>query len=142
MGKVHEAESTIEAGPEGIWAILTDGASWADWDSGVISVEGTIAPDEQIKITSEVNPKRAFSIKVSEFIPNERMVLTGGMPLGLFKGVRTYSLTSMDGGDTRFTMHEQYSGLLSPLMTRMIPDMQASFDQFANGLKAKAESAS
>ena len=69
------------------------------------------------------------------------MVLTGGMPLGLFKGVRTYSLTPLDGGNTRFTMHEQYSGLLSPLMTRMIPDMQASFEQFANGLKAKAESA-
>ena len=141
MGKVHEAESTIEASRNAIWEILTDGAGWADWDSGVISVEGSIAPDEQIKITSEVNPKRAFPIKVTEFKPNERMVLTGGMPLGLFKGVRTYSLTPLDGGNTRFTMHEQYSGLLSPLMTRMIPDMQASFEQFANGLKAKAESA-
>ena len=70
MGKVHEAESTIEASRNAIWEILTDGAGWADWDSGVISVEGSIAPDEQIKITSEVNPKRAFPIKVTEFKPN------------------------------------------------------------------------
>ena len=80
-------------------------------------------------------------MSVTEFTPHERMVWKGGMPLGLFKGVRTYTLTPAGDGTTRFTMHEEFSGLLSPLMARMIPDMQPSFEQFANGLKAKAEGA-
>ena len=138
--KSHRAEVTIEASAEAIWAILIDGASYPDWDSGVISVEGTIAAGEKITVTSEANPKRGFAVTVSEFTPNERMVWTGGMPLGLFQGVRSYDLSSAGEGKTTFSMREEYSGPLQPLMSRMMPDLQPSFDQFANGLKAKAES--
>ena len=127
--KSHGAEATIDASPEAIWAILIDGASYAEWDSGVISVEGAIAAGERIKLTSEVNPKRAFALTISEFTPNERMVWTGGMPLGMFKGVRTYELSSAGEGKTRFSMREELSGPLLPLMSRMMPDMQPSFDQ-------------
>ena len=67
------------------------------------------------------------------------MTWTGGMPLGLFKGVRTFSLTPESGG-TRFKMREEYSGPLLPLIWRSMPDLQPSFDQFAAGLKAHAES--
>jgi len=33
--KSFEASSTINASPDRIWAILTDGAHFPDWDSGV-----------------------------------------------------------------------------------------------------------
>ena len=61
------------------------------------------------------------------------------MPLGLFRGVRTFALTPEDGGATRFTMREEYSGPMLPLIWRSMPDLQPSFDQFAAGLKARAE---
>jgi hypothetical protein len=48
-----------------------------------------------------LNPKRAFPVTVKEFSPGERMVWSGGMPLGLFRGVRTFTLTQ-EGGSTRF----------------------------------------
>ena len=60
------------------------------------------------------------------------------MPLGLFKGVRTFSLTP-DGTTTRFSMREEYSGPLLPLIWRSMPDLGPSFQQFARGLKAQAE---
>ncbi len=66
------------------------------------------------------------------------MTWAGGMPLGLFKGVRTFALTPEDG-TTRFTMREEYSGPMLPLIWRSMPDLQPSFDQFAAGLKARAE---
>ena len=138
--KHYESTALIEARPEAIWAVLTDARGYADWDSGVVRVEGTIAPQEKIKVVSEANPKRAFPVEVTEFAPGERMVWSGGMPLGLFKGVRTFTLAQEDGaGGTRFTMREEYTGPMLPLIWRSMPDLQPSFEQFASGLKARAE---
>ncbi len=134
----YESTSLIEARPEAIWAVLTDASSYPDWDSGVVAVEGRIAPQEKIKVTSVANPKRAFPVKVTEFSPSERMTWTGGMPLGLFKGVRTFTLTP-ENGATRFVMREEYTGPMLPLIWRSMPDLQPSFDTFAGGLKARAE---
>lgn len=89
----------------------------------------------------KVNPGRAFPVKVTEFQPGIAMTWTGGIPLGLFKGVRTFRLTSKGNGTVEFAMKEEFSGLLSPLMERSIPDLQPAFEEFAAGLKKKAEEA-
>jgi hypothetical protein len=138
--RFYEASATIAADPDAVWAILVDGPGYASWDSGVERVEGTIAPGETIRVFSAVNPGRAFPVKVSDFQPPRSMTWSGGMPLGVFRGVRTFSLTPEDGG-TRFTMREEYTGPLLPLIWRSMPDLGPSFRQFADGLKARAESA-
>jgi hypothetical protein len=129
----------IAATPDRIWAVLTDGEHYPDWDSGVVRVEGRIAPGETIKVVSSVNPGRTFPVKVSEFSPAKSMTWSGGMPLGLFKGVRTFTLSPAGNGATRFAMREEYSGPLVAMMARSIPDLGPSFAQFANGLKRRAE---
>ena len=58
-----------------------------------------------------------------------------------FAGVRTFTLSPAGSGATSFTMREEYSGPLLPLIWRSMPDLQPSFDQFARGLKARAEGA-
>jgi hypothetical protein len=138
--KHYEASSVINASPQVIWAILTDAPGYARWDSGVERVEGRIAHGEKIKVISEVNPGRAFPVKVSEFSPDRSMTWTGGMPGGLFKGVRTFTLIPQGSGTTRFTVREEYTGPLLPLIWRTMPDLGPSFDQFANGLKKQSES--
>jgi hypothetical protein len=137
--KAFEASATIQATPERIWEILADTPGYPDWDSGVVRIEGTLRPGEKIKVFSELNPGRGFPIKVTEITPPRSMTWKGGMPLGLFKGVRRYTLTPADGGATRFNMREEFTGPLLPLIWRTIPDMQPSFEQFASGLKARAE---
>lgn len=62
------------------------------------------------------------------------------MPLGLFKGVRTFTLSPQGGGTTRFAMREEFSGPLLPLIARSMPDLGPSFEQFVAGLKQRAES--
>jgi hypothetical protein len=68
------------------------------------------------------------------------MVWSSGVPLGLFKGARTFTLTPMDGGKTSVTVEEIFTGLLLPLIGRTIPDLQPSFNNFVEGLKQRAES--
>jgi hypothetical protein len=137
--KAYEAEAVIDAPPSTVWAVLTDGDAYGEWDSGV-RVEGRIARGERIRLTSEANPSRAFPVRVTELEAPRRMVFSGGMPLGLFRGVRSYRLEPRGEGATAFSMREEYTGPLLPLIWRTMPDLQPSFDRFAAGLKARAES--
>jgi hypothetical protein len=138
--KAYEASAVISADPQAIWDVLTDADSWVQWDSGVLRVDGKIAPGGKLKVVSEANPKRAFTLRVTEFVPPQAMVWTGGMPLGLFKGVRTFMLHPQGSG-TRFHLREEYTGPLLPLIWKSMPDLQPSFDKFAGGLKRRVEAA-
>lgn len=137
--KFYESSADIQASPETIWSILTDAPGFSTWDSGVIDIEGRIAPGETIKVHSAANLGRTFPVKVTEFQPPLRMVWSGGMPLGLFKGVRTYAVTPGTDGMSRFSMREEYTGPLLGMIWKSIPDLGPSFQQFATGLKARAE---
>ena len=133
-----DASADIAADPQAVWAVLADPGSWPEWDSGVARVEGEATPGSKLKLETRSNPGKAWPLKVAELEPPRRMVLTGGMPLGLFRGVRTYTLEP-GGAGTRFRVSERFSGPLAPLIGRSIPDLQPAFDQFAAGLKARAE---
>lgn len=128
----------IKAQPERIWKLLTDAPNYPRWNPSVDRVDGAIAPGETIKVFVKVNPGRAFPVKVTTFEKPRRMVWSGGMPLGLFKGERTYTLTP-NGDPTRFDIKEVYSGPMLGMIWGSIPDLGPSFKEFAEGLKAGAE---
>jgi hypothetical protein len=139
--KEYSATTVINASPETIWAILTHAPGYPEWDPGVDRIEGRIAPGEKITAFTKLSPGRAFPVKVSEFVPGQKMTWTGGMPLGLFKGERTFTLTPQGSGATKFSVREVFSGPLLPLIGRSLPDLNAAFEQFAAGLKNQAERA-
>jgi hypothetical protein len=138
--RYYEAKSTIAASPAEVWAVLSDGATWTDWDSGVDAVEGRIALGETVKIRAEAAPGRAFPVRVTTFEAPRQLRFSGGMPLGLFTGVRTYVLSPDAGGATTFRMREEYTGPLLSLIWRSMPDLAPSFEKFARGLKQRVES--
>ena len=137
--KAFQASTLIRATPAAIWAILTDASQYPAWNTTVEKVEGRIAAGEKVTVHAKINPGRAFPVKVTEFAPGKQMVWTGGMPLGLFKGERTFVLTPRNDGMVEFRMREVYGGLLSPLIEKSIPDLQPAFDEFAADLKKRAE---
>jgi uncharacterized protein YndB with AHSA1/START domain len=128
----------IAATPDEVWAVLADAAAWPSWDSGVDSVEGSFGPAGRVTIRSAAAPGRAFPVRVVAWQPAERIVLSGGMPLGLFRGVRTFSLQPTAGG-TVFRMREEYTGPLLGMIWRSMPDLGPSFRRFADGLKGRVE---
>ena len=138
--RFYEATSDIAAAPEAVWSVLVDGATWPRWDSGVSEFDGRIAPGETVKIHSSAAPGRVFPVKVSSFESPKHLTFSGGMPLGLFSGVRTYTLTPDGNGGTVFRVREEYDGPLLGLMWRKMPDLGPSFTQFADGLKQRVES--
>ena len=137
--KSFSVRTLIRATPERIWALLTDAAGYTRWNNTVNKVEGKIVPGGSVTVHPKINPGRAFPVKVTEFEPSRRMVWTGGMPLGIFKGERTFTLEPGSNGEVEFSMREEYTGLMAPLIGRSIPDLQPAFDEFASDLKRAAE---
>jgi hypothetical protein len=137
--KFYEAESTINADAAQVWKVLIDTASWPSWDSGVDAVEGAPALGDKIVIRSKAAPGRAFPVRVAALDAPRKLVFSGGMPLGLFRGVRTYTLDE-SSGSTRFHMREEYTGAMLGPISKSMPDLAPSFRQFADGLKARVES--
>jgi hypothetical protein len=137
----YRTELVIDASRITVWDVLADVDKWPEWDSGVLSIDGSLVLGGKLKTVGEADPKRTFTVKVDELDPPNRMVWKGGMPLGLFSGVRTYELSSSGPEDTstRFEMVEEFSGPLLGLIKRSMPDLQPFFDKFAAGLKAQVE---
>ena len=138
MATRYHVERRIDAPPERVWALLSDASTYPNWNRAVVSIDGTIAPGSTISLVSTANPKRTFKLHVAELSAPNRMVWSDGMPLGLFKGERTH-LVQLREGVTHFEMTEEYTGLLSPLFTRAIPNLTESFNLFADSLKTAAE---
>jgi uncharacterized protein YndB with AHSA1/START domain len=138
--RYYEATSVIAASAEAVWTVLSDGAAWASWDSGIDAVDGRIVLGETVTIRSKAAPGRAFPVKVTALERPALLRFSGGMPLGLFRGVRTYRLSPDVAGGTLFHLREEYTGPLLGLIWRSMPDLGPSFDRFAQGLKARVES--
>lgn len=138
--KQVQVRRTIHAPAAAVWAVLTDPQRIQSAAMGVTRIEGTIEKGARIKLWSEVSPDRAFPLRVTELVPHRRMVWQGGMPLGLFKGVRELELEER-GDSTDFSMTETFTGLMLPLIWKSMPDLQPSFETFADGLDRAARGA-
>lgn len=134
----YETHITIEASADRVWAVLTDTHAWPQWDPFCERIEGKPKLGNKIKAYTTLSPGRAFPVKVTVLDAPRTMVWSGGMPLGLFKGERTYSLRP-EGDQTHFSMREVFSGPMLGLIRRSIPDMSKAFEAFAIGLKERSE---
>lgn len=133
--------STIEirATPERIWQILTDPAGWPTWEPNCTRIDGRIEVGQQLTVHTRLSD-RAFPANVASMDPPRSMVWSWSMPLGMFSGVRTFTLTPK-GDVTEVYCGEQFSGWMLWLFGRSVPDLTDAFRQFAEGLKKHAESA-
>jgi hypothetical protein len=58
-------------------------------------IDGRIARGEKLTAFSKLSPGRAFPVKVTEFVPGQKMIWMGGMPLGLFTGEHSFMLVPL-----------------------------------------------
>ena len=137
MATSYTVARRIDAPPERVWSILTNAARYKAWNKAVVSIDGMIAEGQTISLVSIANPKRTFNLSITKATPPV-LVWSDGMPMGLFKGERTFRVDPREGV-THFEMTEVYTGLLAPMFTKAIPDLTESFNLFADSLKAAAE---
>ncbi len=130
--------TTIKASPDRVWALLTDAEAFPRWNSTVTSIEGRIAEGHTLKLKVPSAPQRTFKPKVLAVQPGRSMIWSDGMA-PMFKGVRTFLLTPKPDGSTEFSMREELSGLMLPMIKSSLPDFAPVFEAYAEDLKRAAE---
>lgn len=138
--KEYDTSSTINASPEAVWAILTDAAGYKDWNPEIVGVDGRIVLDGRIKAHVRLGDGavRAVPQRVITLDAPKCMEWEGGLPLGLFTGRRTFTVTR-NQDKSEFRLHLRMSGPLSGPILRSVGDRQPEIDQFAAALKRRAE---
>jgi len=135
----YSVATLLQASEDIIWKKLTDIDQLLQWDSMLVEMKGAIGKNGKIELRSAISPSQTFKLKVTEFIPNRKMVWSSSMG-PLFKGVRTYELIPNRDGTTLFRMNEKFSGLLLPLMKRMLPDCNILFGTYIRDLNKEINS--
>jgi hypothetical protein len=152
MLKQYTTSAQIGAPLDRVWSILTDAPGYERWNPEILAVRGRFAPGETIKARVKVKAGpnktaiRDVGLRITLFEPpavswrQARMEWTGGLPLGLFTGKRTLTLTPKSG-ITEFRMDLHMSGPMCGMIIRTLGDRQPEIDSFSAGLKAHAERA-
>ena len=138
--KEYTTTTLIDAPPDRVWAILTQAAEYGRWNPEIVAIDGQFALGSRItaRVRLGSGAMRAVPMRVTAFEPPKRMEWTGGIPLGLFVGRRTFTVTSTPRG-VEFRLHLRMSGPLSSLIIKSVGDRQPEVDSFAAALKARAE---
>lgn len=84
MAKRFHVSQTIAAPAARVWALLADASSYPDWNPSIVSITGVISKGARIAVVSTINPKRTFTLTVTEMTEPTRMVWSDSMPLRLF----------------------------------------------------------
>jgi uncharacterized protein YndB with AHSA1/START domain len=138
--KEYVTVSRIRATPEMVWKVLTDATGYADWNPEIVGMDGRMALNERITARVKLGSGaiRRVPMRVTAFETPSRMEWTGGLPLGLFVGRRTFTVTPRNG-IVEFCMHLRMSGPLAPLILKSVGDRQPEIDNFSLALRTHVE---
>jgi hypothetical protein len=141
MREIH-TEIQIDATPEEVWAVLTDFASYPEWNPFVKSVKGDFREGGRIEIFVQVPEGRGMKFK-PEVLRVERareIRWIGSLPVpGLFNGEHIFRLEPTGEGRTRFLHGERFTGLLIPFMGGTLARVQRGYELMNAALKARVE---
>jgi len=138
----YDATAVINASPAKVWSVLTDAAAYGEWNSEILGIDGRIALGERIRAQVKLGSGvvRKVGLRVTRLDDTATMEWTGGLPFGLFVGLRTFTVAPAGNG-TKFHMHIRMSGPLASLIGKSVGDRQPEADSFAASLKSRAEQA-
>jgi hypothetical protein len=143
MATTIETRIRIAASPEKVWNILTDFASYPDWNPFVRSLEGEVKTGSRIrvKLVPPGQKGMVFRPRVLAFDDNRRFEWLGHLAFpGIFDGAHSFGLISHEDGTTTLVQAERFRGILVPFMKKMLNGSTlAGFRQMNEALKERAE---
>lgn len=139
--KEIETQILINSPAKDVWNVLIDFRKYPLWNPFIISIKGKPEPGSELQVIMKLNGREAnFSPIVSVSEKNKRFEWSGSMPLGLFNGHHYFILEEVSPGQTKLIHGEKFSGLLRPLVMKMIgKDTLKSFIIMNNALKERVE---
>lgn len=134
----------IDAAPEVVWSQLADTGSYGDWNPFVRRLDGELEEGSRIEVEIQPPDGRAMTFKprVLAAKPGRELRWLGHLLVrGLFDGEHSFEIEPLDGGRTRFTQSERFSGLLVRPLGGGLGKTERGFEAMNRALKARAEAA-
>ena len=132
----------IAADPHTVWAVLTDFASYVEWNPFMSRAEGTPEVGSRLVIRLSPSGGRGMTFKPTVLVatPGRELRWLGKLGVGgLFDGEHFFVLDRDTDGGTRMTHGEKFSGILVSLMGGATKNAGDGFDAFNHALKLRAE---
>jgi hypothetical protein len=144
MKQLH-TEIEIEAPAERVWELLTDFASYPEWNPFIRSISGQPTPGERLEVRLEPPGGRGmtFKPKVLNAEPNRELRWLGHLLVpGLFDGEHSFTIQPLEENRVHFVQREAFKGLLVPLFSRSLDtNTQRGFEEMNRALKERTEAA-
>jgi hypothetical protein len=135
----------IDAPAKRVWELLTDFASYPQWNPFIRHISGRLAPGERLQARLEPPGGRAmtFKPKILTVEPNRELRWLGHLLVpGIFDGEHSFIIEPLEEDRVRFLQREAFSGLLVPLFARSLEtNTQQGLEEMNRALKERAEAA-
>lgn len=129
----------IKASPTQVWEILTDFANYSEWNPFIKKIDGEIAVGN--RFLAEIGNMK-FKPIVLAFEKGKVFEWLGHLliPKVIFDGQHKFELIANPDGTTTLHHSEKFTGILVPLMKKMLKnDTRAGFEAMNVALKKRAE---
>ena len=141
MKSLHAAVE-IDAPAERVWQVVSDFARYPEWNPFIVRAAGVPRVGERLHVTIVAPGMKpaSFRPRVLDFEPGRLIRWKGEFKLpGLFDGRHALIVEPLDGGRSRFTTHEDVSGIMLPFVGKVMTASQQGFELMAGALKERAE---
>ena len=137
--KTFSSTIDIDATPLAVWTVLTDLASYPEWNPLFTKASGELTVGSAITLKSVQARGRTMTVKATVVAvqPGAELRWTAGLK-GIIGGEHAFILSPQDGG-TRLEQSESFAGLIVPLSGRVLARAEASFRELNEAIKARAE---
>ncbi len=137
-----DASIEIEAPAERVWQVVADLSRYPEWNPFIIRAAGEFRPGARLDITIEAPGLRTvrFRPRVLD-LDDGRLVRWKGrwyVP-GLFDGRHALVVEPLGDGRSRFTTHEEVSGVLLPFLGKAMRASQDGFELLCRAVNRRAE---
>ncbi len=137
------SEIEIQAPAERVWQVLTDFASYPEWNPFICRISGQPKEGTRLKVYIELPGAkgRTFRPKVLKADPNHELRWLGRLLIpGLFDGDHIFSIEQLGSNRVRFVQREIFSGfLVSFLAHGLDTKIRLGFERMNQALKLRAE---
>lgn len=141
--KELRTEIEINAPPERVWQLLTDFASFPQWNPFIRRASGKPRKGAQLQVHLQPSGAKGmtFRPKVLKAEPNRELRWLGHFLIpGLFDGEHIFTIEPLGAGRVRFVQRELFTGILVPLFARWLSkDTRRGFEEMNLALKLRAE---
>jgi hypothetical protein len=142
MNQLH-TEIEIDAPAERVWGVLTDFASYPQWNPFIRSISGEPNIGGRLEVRLEPPESRGITLrpKVLSAEPNYQLRWLGHLLVpGLFDGEHSLTIEALEENRVRFVQSEAFRGLLVPLFARSLNNnTRRGFEEMNRALKERAE---